>query len=281
MRRSSARFSSTLSSHYGGVRQVYDQAPFYAPGPYEAWLVEACLSRLGLSASHALADLGGGSGAFATKLKEHAGARWLSVIEPSAEMITGADTNPLVDEAVVADALSWAEGGSGDGGEKIGVNTASAERRFDRVLLKEMVHHISDDLRPHVFRQLRERRLTPEDGRVLIVTRPQREIDYPLWNAAYDVWAQNQPSEADLVQELREAGYGSVDVHLHSYPHEVPLDEWRRLVRGRFWSTFSNFTDAELEVGCAHIGARSDADGMLRFEDRLLLIDAAASNGQR
>ena len=35
--------ATDLSSHYGGVREVYDQAPFYAPGPYEAWLVTGAL----------------------------------------------------------------------------------------------------------------------------------------------------------------------------------------------------------------------------------------------
>jgi hypothetical protein len=49
--------------------------------------------------------------------------------------------------------------------------------------------------------------------------------------------------------------------------------EWCRLVRGCFWSTFSGFSDEELAAGCEDIRAAS-TEGVLRFEDRLLLIDA-------
>lgn len=48
-------------------------------------------------------------------------------------------------------------------------------------------------------------------------------------------------------------------------------------VRGRFWSTFDAFTDAELEAGCADIAAEhSGGGGVLEFEDRLLFITAQA-----
>jgi hypothetical protein len=48
------------------------------------------------------------------------------------------------------------------------------------------------------------------------------------------------------------------------------------MVRNRFWSTFSNFTDEELEAGCATIAeeARVDGDGRVHFEERLVFISA-------
>jgi len=260
-----AQLCSSLSSHYGGVRAVYEQAPFYAPGPYEAWLSKVVGTQMGLDATHALADVGGGSGDFATKLKEKFGARWLSIVEPSAEMLAGAEANALVDSASCADAVEWAAAETAP---------SSDPATFDRILFKEVIHHIDAVERPDLFRALREKRLC-DDGRLLIVTRPQRAIDYPMWPAAYEVWAQNQPSEEELAAELKEAGFGAVHVNMHRYPHEVGVEEWCRLVRGRFWSTFSEFTDEELEVGCAHIRAAGRA-GVLHFEDRLLLIDAGA-----
>mmetsp|Transcript_11800 Transcript_11800/g.37488 ORF Transcript_11800/g.37488 Transcript_11800/m.37488 type:complete len:240 (+) Transcript_11800:135-854(+) len=215
-----------MEEHYGAtVRTVYDEAPFYAPGPYEEWLAGACLARAGLAAGHALADLGGGSGAFAARLREEAGARHLTVVDPSPHMLEGAGANPLVDTTACADALAWAEAsaptsqGAGEG-----------PHRFDRILLKEMVHHIHMSDLPRLFGLLREQRLEP-GGRLLVVTRPQRGIDYPLWDAAREVWARNQPSEDEIVSNLRDAGFGSVSVHQHAYPHEVAADEWCRLVR--------------------------------------------------
>ena len=42
------RLASHHATHYGGVRETYDTAPFYAPGPYEEWLAAACVQRLEL-----------------------------------------------------------------------------------------------------------------------------------------------------------------------------------------------------------------------------------------
>ena len=73
---------------------------------------------------------------------------------------------------------------------------------------------------------------------------------------------------------LRAAGFAHVACHTHTYPHAVATDEWCRLVKGRFWSTFSNFTDEELEDGCRQVRASADGGDTLRFDDRLLLIEA-------
>ena len=268
-------FRATRRAHYSAaVRDVYDSAPFYAPGPYESWLSSACVHRFDLEASHSLADVGGGSGSFASRLKKEVGARWLTVVEPSAAMLEGAASDPAVDAAECADALVWANGALKSADD-------AAPVRYDRLLLKEVVHHLDPPERQRVFALLRTRRLA-NDGRLLIVTRPQHGIDYPLWAAAREVWADNQPGESELIDDLRAAGFAHVECHLHAYPHAVRTDEWCRLVRGRFWSTFSHFTDRELEAGCAEIRAHAESsqagDGQeLRFEDRLLLIVARAA----
>ena len=270
--RARARGLASLASHYGGVRAVYDASPFYSPGPYEAWLAAACIQRMELRSSHALADLGGGSGGFAAKLRELTNARFVSVVDPSAGMLAGAEADARVDSAECADALGWATGSPDTDSRR--------PARYERILLKEVIHHIEPQERAQVFQSLKDSRLTSQDGKLLIVTRPQHDIDYPLWEAALEVWAENQPSETSIVNELKAAGFSDVTTHLHTYPHEVPVDKWCQLVKGRFWSTFSHFTDEELELGAEQIRAKAaigaqDAAGLLRFEDRLLLIVAA------
>ena len=58
----------------------------------------------------------------------------------------------------------------------------------------------------------------------------------------------------------------------------IHVEEWCRLVRGRFWSSFHFFDDAQLDAGCEHImrtaRAKAPHDSMLKFEERLLLIAA-------
>jgi hypothetical protein len=50
------------------------------------------------------------------------------------------------------------------------------------------------------------------------------------------------------------------------------------MIKARFWSTFSNFTDQELEEACQRItrdeANRVDEKGDIHFEDHLLFITA-------
>jgi len=50
------------------------------------------------------------------------------------------------------------------------------------------------------------------------------------------------------------------------------------MVKSKFWSTFSNFSDEELNAACDTIAKeyedRVDSDGILHFEDRLVFISA-------
>jgi hypothetical protein len=84
---------------------------------------------------------------------------------------------------------------------------------------------------------------------LLLVTRPQTNIDYSLWPVAHKVWAANQPSETMT-------NYG----------------------KQRCWSTFGHFSDNELQDACVHYLTKAlqlDSKGhSMCFEDRLLLFAA-------
>ncbi|KAL3798302.1 hypothetical protein ACHAW5_010639 [Stephanodiscus triporus] len=190
----------------------------------------------------------------------------------------------------------------------------SWKRGYDRVLLKEVVHHLDPADRVGIFKGLRdgfsidnEREYDEcdgpspiEEGKVedgdeakvggkhddghgggaslLVITRPRFEIDYPLWQEAREAWARDQPGADDIECDLRAAGFANVTRRTMTYSCAVSLEAWLRMVRNRFWSTFSHFTDEELDGGCARIAedARADEEGMVHFEERLVFISARA-----
>jgi hypothetical protein len=145
-------------------------------------------------------------------------------------------------------------------------------------LLKEVAHHFDSAKRVDIFRGIFQGLEPSSDTSVLIITRPQIEIDYPLWDEARQVWKDNQPSALEFCDELEKAGF--VDIHhsLEGYPCQIALERWQSMVKGRFWSTFSNFSDDELEDACERIAKeyqdRIDEEGVLQFEDRLVFISA-------
>ena len=267
------------AAHYSSAREQYDVAPFYADGPYVRWLEDECVDALrlqcrggGQRSAMRLAYVGGGSGSFAARLKQRFAAEGsvceLTVVEPSRAMLAGAEANQEIDCVVNADARAWADSG--------------AAGQYDRMLMKEVYHHCggtSTD-RERTLRALRER-LAP-GGRLLVVSRPRDDVDFPLWPEGDASWAESASDISSTVAELRAAGFVDVDVRRRAYVCELELGAWCAFVRNRVWSNFARFSDAELDAGCAQIRAThaasaargGAADGVLRFEDRVCFIAA-------
>jgi len=197
---------------------------------------------------------------------------------------------------------------------------------YDQILVKEAVHHFDEKDRVGIFRGMREglrsqrRRTssvsstttstaaTDDDDSinettvitpsVLIVTRPQTDIDYPFWDEALDVWKKNQPSIETIENDLKTAGFTNIQRSVESFPCSISLHRWQLMIRTRFWSTFSNFNDDELDRACEIIAAEAtaataatttntkanadsknddddDDDIILHFEDRLIFLTAS------
>jgi hypothetical protein len=161
---------------------------------------------------------------------------------------------------------------------------------MSQILLKEVVHHFEDKDRVGIFRGMHECvSLSSQSSKdhqkddetipsILIITRPQVDIDYPLWDQARQVWKDNQPSVEQFADELQQAGFGRIQHSLESYPCHIALSRWQTMIKNRFWSTFSSFSDEELQQACEQIAIdyqdRLDEQGILHFEDRLVFLTA-------
>ena len=157
------------------------------------------------------------------------------------------------------------------------------EYDFDQVLMKEVIHHIPQEVRRPFFDALRRLMLrstrpsdAPEEGApsVLIVTRPRSKLDCPLWDGAREVRAKLFPPVEDIVDDLVAAGFRHVQWTIESYPCVIQLEQWTAMVKGRCWSAFSHFEDEELEEACREIErtADVDCDGRIHFDERMLFI---------
>lgn len=147
--------------------------------------------------------------------------------------------------------------------------------------MKEVVHHLKTEDRVGIFRGILND-VSKSDGdypTLLILTRPQVDIDYPLWPAARKVWAENQPSVDELKADIAKAGFRNVTHTTEAYPCEIEFETWLKMVQSRFWSTFSHFSEEELKDGCEKLAeqekSRIDTNGRIHFEDRLVFILAS------
>ena len=259
----------SIQAHYEAHSGTsYESAYFYSPGNYIDNLVKRVTERLGLGNEHRrILDVGGGTGNFTKMLVENNKVDAV-VIDPFLESSSG----------FVVDQLTFVKASAEDLGDQ---GKVWWRQNYQQVLMKEVIHHVKAKDRLSIFQGVFNdlKGVPPIKGpNILIITRPDVMIDYPLWEAAREVWTANQPSFHEIEADLKAAGFARISCTTETYPCSIPLDRWQSMVRGRFWSTFSNFSDDELNIACELIAkeasSKIDEMSVIHFEDRLLFISA-------
>ncbi|HZA65871.1 MAG TPA: class I SAM-dependent methyltransferase [Geminicoccaceae bacterium] len=245
---SSARI---IGDHYQRLGASYDDYLHYSDD-FVRSLTSEMIRSLDLQEDNVLVDLGGGTGMYAADILAQVPlSHPVILVEPFAEMLANVPAD-LPIECVAKDALAF-----------------SAEaRRYDKVLMKEAVHHVAD--RPTLFANLHGR-LGP-GGRFLLVHVPP-ELDYPLFEAAL---ARSRTWHADpghLTRQLQEAGF-AVERDRLDHRHAIPKEAYFRMVAGRYMSLLSSFPDDELRAGLAEMAERYANREVLEFTDRFDYITA-------
>ena len=248
----------------------YEDGFFSSEGIYMDYLCQLTVDALKPAAGRLLLDVGGGTGNFTRRLVAKQPGYEAVVIDPFLENSDTTQTSRV--KFVKAPAESFAK-----------PENVWWRKGYHQVLIKEAIHHVESKDRIATYHGIRKDLEESGDGktadypRVLIITRPQ-QVDYPMWDAAREVWASNQPSVDQLVSELEETGFKNVSSTMEIYPCAMPFERWAKMVKTRCWSTFSHFSDAELEKACEEMYEeeqdRMDKHGIVRFEDRLVFITA-------
>ncbi|MGH3656706.1 MAG: class I SAM-dependent methyltransferase [Micromonosporaceae bacterium] len=245
--------SYDAAEHYDQLADSYDQTWGHRPD-YVEWMNRQVMSRLRLTADDHVADIGAGTGLFLRTLSEQVNAdNPIVCIDPSQRML-----DQLPDELNVVPVHGYAE--------EVAAGTVSLPYdKLDAITMKESIHHITDI--PATVRGLADWLVT--GGRLLVVTLPTRP-PYPLFAAARDRFAAHQPEPDDIAAAMEAAGL-RVELEYEEFPVRVQRDHFFDLVRNRWMSVLSTFTDQELAAGLAEM-AGEYPEGELSFPDRFAFV---------
>jgi len=259
------QFSGASAQHYERVPSTYHEAWFYSKdSPYEKWqldIISAAFQPIRDAKNCILADVGGGTGRFTGLVHKTLKLHQKSLcVDPSSGMLQSAQSVEGV-KTLHQDALQFAR--------------TAEQNSYELCLLKEVVHHISEEDLDELFEGLYNG-LT-SDGKLVIITRPKEEFDYPFMEKACQVWKDNQPSASIFAESMKRSGFEDVTVKIEGFPVEMKRESWIDMVQDRMWSTFGedNFSEQELKDGIEEIRSRFPED--LQFEERIVVIRGTAS----
>lgn len=241
-----------VEEHYKNLSQNYDDYLLYSP-TFVRTLTRKMIQMLDLKEDDVFVDLGGGTGMYTKDILEQVPLKkTATLVDPFAEMLAQAESHPKI-ECKQFDGLAF----------------SALEGKYDKVLMKEAVHHVEDkDL---LFRNLFER-LSP-GGRLLLVHVPP-ELDYPLFQKALERVRNWHADPEDLNRTLGNAGFQVAHEYL-KYHHSIPKHKYINMVRTGYMTVLSSFSDEEIEEGIKEMETNLAGKEILEFEDHFDFILAS------
>lgn len=240
-----------IDKHYNRLAKDYDEFLYYSPEFVRA-LTSKMIEKLDLREEDALVDLGCGTGMYSIDILKQIPLRHPVVgVDPYEPMLAQIPPQaPII--RVAQDALSF----------------SAQPATYDKILIKETVHHIEDRLR--LFANLHDRLV--ENGVLLLVHVPP-DVQYPLFRAALERCLNWHADPNELVQQLTATGF-QVERDSLDFPHALPKQHYFNMVRNCYMSVLTSFESQELAAGLEEMDTAYAECDVLEFVDHFDFISA-------
>ncbi len=236
--------TDVLQKHYTNLADDYDTYLHYS-GEFVRSLTQKMVAMLDLQPDDVFVDLGGGTGMYSLDIVRQVPLRHRVVlVDPFPEMLAMVPEGEPVD-TVAMDGLQFSE----------------RPGRYDKILIKEAVHHIED--RPRLFRNVFDR-LNP--GGALLLVHVPPELDYPLFDAALERSLNWHADPDELARQMKDAGF-LVERDSLDFEHEMPKEQYFDMVRACYMSLLTSFSDEELAAGLKEMERKWADIEILKFND--------------
>jgi len=240
-----------VQNHYQNLSQNYDDLWTYS-ADFMQFLSKNVSVYLELKSTDIFLDLGCGTGLFAKEISNLIKfENPLVCADISADMLTQLSDDRKY-ESVVMDAIAF----------------SALPRSFDKILVKEMIHHLEQEQQNCLIKNLFDR--LNINGQFLLILLPQK-IEYPLFEAALLRHQKLQPDYKLLAAEFEKVGF-QTEVNFVPYPLSISKTKYLRMVKNRYMSLLSSFSDREIEAGIKEIEQKYCDREILNFNDTFVFI---------
>jgi ubiquinone/menaquinone biosynthesis C-methylase UbiE len=216
--------------HYTGLASHYDEYYRYSDD-YVNYFTEKIADDLAIKKRETVVEVGSGTGIFAREILKKFPTIQMVCVDNNSLMLNKNDDERIMQ--ICQDAVEFSR-------ERIS---------YDKVYMKEFIHHIPREKRINLFKGLYNQ--LNDNGSVLILIEPG-QLNYPLFDEALWRFERQQPSHLQIINELNLAGF-TTSFNVRSYPISLPKSKYIEMVRNRYMSVLECFTDDELEKGVRYI----------------------------
>eukprot|EP00429_Kryptoperidinium_foliaceum_P064430 CAMPEP_0176069590 /NCGR_PEP_ID=MMETSP0120_2-20121206/34747_1 /TAXON_ID=160619 /ORGANISM="Kryptoperidinium foliaceum, Strain CCMP 1326" /LENGTH=307 /DNA_ID=CAMNT_0017403227 /DNA_START=91 /DNA_END=1014 /DNA_ORIENTATION=+ len=291
----------TIADHYNrhNDNETYDSAWFYSDPAYQAFLADAIRDEFYVGADGQVAqpdsfrerevilDIGCGNGTFTRLLADGCGTASPAYgFDPFLSPQTGDNFVSLPSLG----AIEFARTISDVAHDAAGATGTDKPVLFSKVLLKEVVHHINDDFGEFcqkIAEYFRTEGRSNPNCQLLIATRLAEPKSYPFFESAKEAWRSHQMDAQVYVDSMKANGFTTVRQVVKGFRVEMPVQQWKQMVRNRFWSNFGDLSDQQIAQGLEEMGdfkefQKEGDPSTLVFYDNFVFItgqvDPAQSN---
>jgi trans-aconitate methyltransferase len=243
--------TNVLDMHYGRLANDYDHFLYYSP-KFVRTLTSKMIEQLQINQDDTLVDLGCGTGIYSLDILKQI---------PLKDPVIGVDAYPEMLAKIPNDAHI----------RRVvmdGLEFSRKPGRYDKILIKETVHHITE--RAELFANLHQR-LTP--GGILLLVHVPPQVQYPLFEKALERCRNWHADPNQLTEQLQHAGFrvlrDAVD-----FPHAIPKQHYFKMVEGCYMSALTSLSEQELHEGLIEMKHRYKDAEILEFTDHFDYLTA-------
>jgi len=243
-----------LDKHYDRLAKQYDDFLYYSPDFVRA-LTSKMIQELDLKETDRFVDLGCGTGMYSLDiLKQVPLQHKILGVDPYQQMLDQIPEDAPI-ERIAEDAYEF----------------SAKEDTYDKVLIKETVHHIEN--REGLFANLYQR--LSSGGRLLLVHVPPK-LDYPLFEKALKKAERWHADPDELERQLKQAGF-QVQRDVLDHQHKIPKAKYFQMVKNAYMSVLSSFSDEDLLEGVQEMEEKYRDRETLEFIDHFDYITGIKS----